>query len=427
MTTVPPPSWGPTVAWSRAGGAACAIPAASRRGSRRRMPSIIEERRGTVCGPVYFWHMGADAKKIHEWRHHWQDEADAAFLYRALAAVCANPQAADVYRRLAEVEERHTGIWAGVLREHGVDAVAPRPTVRARLMAWLAGRFGPELLLGTLLKEEGREVKGYLMLHRASEEGSAKDAALLLARESAEHALSLQALRGGPGAEPWHRIASGGFLRNVVYGFNDGLTANFGLVAGVIGADVAPHVVVVSGVAGLIADALSMGSSGFLAAKSEQEVYDHEIAMERDEIQLMPDVEEEELALLYEARGVERERAKSMAHDLRANPERMLAEKVRAELNIGDAHSTPFTEGWVTGTATAVGALIPVAPFLVLTGGAAIWSSFAISMLSHFGVGAARSVFTGRGVFRSGLDMFVVGLGVAAVGYLAGGWVSRLL
>lgn len=370
--------------------------------------------------------MAADAKQIHDWQHHWQDEADAAFLYRALARVCPNPQSADVYRRLADVEERHTGIWASVLKEHGVEMAAPSPSARARVMAWLAGRFGPELLLGTLLKEEGREVKGYLNLHRESAAGSAKDAALLLAKESAEHAQSLQALTGGPGSEPWHRIASGGFLRNVVYGFNDGLTANFGLVAGVIGADVAPHMVVVSGVAGLIADSLSMGASGYLAATSEREVYEHEISMERDEIQLMPDIEEEELALLYETKGVDRERARQMAHDLRADPERMLAEKVKAELNIGDAHSTPLKEGWVTGTATAVGALIPVAPFLFTSGQPAIWGSFALSMLSHFGVGAARSVFTGRAVFRSGLDMFVVGLGVAAVGYFAGGYVSKL-
>src|SRR5206468_3133778 len=92
----------------------------------------------------------------------------------------------------------------------------------------------------------------------------------------------------GRSGEPWHRTESGGFLRNVVYGFNDGLTANFGLVAGVIGAAVAPHVVAVSGVAGMIADALSMGSSGYLAAKSEREVYAHEIEMEREEIKMMP-------------------------------------------------------------------------------------------------------------------------------------------
>src|SRR5262249_50498712 len=142
---------------------------------------------------------------------------------------------------------------------------------------------------------------------------------LLLARESAHHAETLGTLAGRTG-EPWHRVESGGFLRNVVYGFNDGLTANFGLVAGVIGAAVAPHVVLVSGVAGMFADALSMGASGFLAAKSEQEVYQHEIAMEKEEIRLMPDVEADELALLYEAKGLTREETRRRADQAIKDP-----------------------------------------------------------------------------------------------------------
>jgi VIT1/CCC1 family predicted Fe2+/Mn2+ transporter len=109
------------------------------------------------------------------------------------------------------------------------------------------------------------------------------------------------------------------------------------------------------------------------------------------------------------------------------NPERALQEKVRDELKIGEPASTPMREAWITGTATAVGAFIPVAPFLLSSGEFAIWTSFAISMLAHFGVGAARSFFTGRSVVRSGLDMFFVGLGVAAVGYVVGEWVTKML
>src|SRR5213078_5041650 len=139
--------------------------------------------------------------------------------------------------------------------------------------------------------------------------------ALILARESADHATTLGEI-AGKGAEPWHRTESGGFLRNVVYGFNDGLTANFGLVAGVIGAAVQPHVIMISGVAGMIADALSMGSSGYLAAKSEQEVYEHEIAMEKEEIALMPEVEMEEMELQYQAKGVDPRTARLMAEDV---------------------------------------------------------------------------------------------------------------
>jgi len=213
-----------------------------------------------------------------------------------------------------------------------------------------------------------------------------------------------------------------------VYGFNDGLTANFGLVAGVIGASAQSqhHTVIVAGVAGLIADALSMGSSGYLAAKSEQEVYANEIAMERDEIALMPEVERDELALIYEAKGMAPDAARVLATEVMADPARMLEEQVQEELGIADPHMSALREAWITGTATAVGAFIPVLSFLIWNGATAIVLAFAISMLSHWIVGAARSVFTGRSVFRSGLDMFVVGLGVAVVGYFVGEWVARL-
>lgn len=366
--------------------------------------------------------------EIQTWLHHYQDEADAAFLYGVLAGKESDARKRATYERLAEVERRHTAIWAKLLAEHGqaVPEGGLPPSFNARIMAWFGRRLGPRYLLPLLLREEGREVKGYLDLHRASRGDAARAVSLTLAKESAEHAGTLAGL-AGQSAEPWHQTESGGFLRNVVYGFNDGLTANFGLVAGVIGAAVAPHVVLISGVAGMIADALSMGASGYLAAKSEQEVYAHEIAMEKEELRLMPEIETEELALIYEAKGIEPARARAMAEEVMQSPERALEEAVREELKIGAARSTPLKEGWITGVATAVGALIPVAPFLALSGRAAIWTAFTLAMLSHFAVGAARSFFTGRGIIRSGIDMFVVGMGVAVVGYVVGDLVARVL
>ena len=370
---------------------------------------------------------GPDRETLHAWLEHWQDESDAAYLYIALAAEEPDPAKQGVYRQLATVERRHTDLWAKLLADHGHAVPAePRPSINARVMAWLGRRFGPRYLLPMLLREEGREVKGYMELHAASRAEDARQVSLTLAKESAEHAGTLGQL-AGRSAEPWHQTGSGGFVRNVVYGFNDGLTANLGLVAGVIGAEVTPHVVLVSGLAGMIADALSMGASGYLAAKSEQEVYAHEIAMEQEEIRLMPDVEREELFLLYQAKGIDAATAQHMATEVMKNPDRALDEQVREELKIGEAHSTPFKEGWVTGTATAVGAFIPVAPFIFVSGRAAAWIAFGIAMLSHFVVGAARSLFTGRGIIRSGADMFVVGLGVAGVGYLVGVLVARVL
>jgi vacuolar iron transporter family protein len=369
------------------------------------------------------------APDLHVFEHHWQDEADAAYLYRLLSAAEPDAKKSDLYRRLAEVEDRHVQIWAKLLREHGREPGAFRPSARTRLLAGLGRVFGPGFLLPMLLAEEGREVKGYLDMHRRTARGApGATESLTLARESAEHASTLNKISGKSG-EPWHRTESGGFLRNVVYGFNDGLTANFGLVAGVIGASsqTAHHTVIVAGVAGLIADALSMGSSGYLAAKSEQEVYANEIAMERDEIALMPEVERDELALIYEAKGMAAEPAYALATEVMADPERMLEEQVQEELGIGEPHMSPMREAWVTGTATAIGAFIPVFPFLIWSGMTAVVVAFIIAMASHWIVGAARSVFTGRSVFRSGIDMFVIGLGVAITGYFVGEWVARLI
>src|SRR3954462_6851477 len=366
---------------------------------------------------------------VHSFEHHWQDEADAAYLYRILASAEADPRKKDIYSRLADVEDRHVVVWSELLTQHGHPPPTFRPSGRARLLARLGSWFGPGFLLPMLLEEEGREVKAYLEMHRQTPRGAPGGAeALVLARESAEHASTLGEI-AGKGVEPWHKTESGGFLRNVVYGFNDGLTANFGLVAGVIGAGVVNQhqAVVVAGIAGLIADALSMGSSGYLASKSEREVYDYEISMEKTEVELMPEVERDELAVIYEAKGMDRESAHSLATQIMADPALMLKEQVQEELKIGDLGMSPLKEGWLPGFATAFGAVIPVFPFLIWHGSTAIIIAFTVSMLSHFLVGAARSVFTGRGVFRSGLDMFVVGVGVAAVGYFVGGWVGKLI
>src|SRR6478672_5764140 len=359
-------------------------------------------------------------------KHNWQDEADAAYLYRLLAAAEPDPRKSGIYARLADVEDRHVVVWSDLLEKHGHRPTKFRPSGRARLLAALGRWFGPGFLLPMLLEEEGREVKAYLDMHRQTPSGApGGPEALLLARESADHATTLGEM-AGKGSEPWHKTESGGFLRNVVYGFNDGLTANFGLVAGVIGAGVVNQhqAVVVAGMAGLIADALSMGSSGYLASKSEREVYEYEISMEKTEVDLMPEIERDELAVIYEAKGMDRESAHSLATQIMADPQRMLKEQVQEELKIGEFNMSPFREGWITGLATAFGAAIPVFPFFIWHGTTAIVVSFVVAMLSHFLVGAARSVFTGRSVFRSGFDMFVVGMGVAIVGYYVGTFIG---
>ena len=368
----------------------------------------------------------SDKKSASIWLHHLHEEVDAAFLYRILAGLIDDESRKDIYLRLANVEDKHITAWKDLIIKNGINVGEIKPSIKARILAWSSERFGTWMLSRALMKEEATEVKSYIGLYQSSSDESTKKIALRLAKDSAEHANSLMTIKGSS-EEPWHNSESGGLLRNVVYGFNDGLTANFGLIAGVIGASVAPHIILISGISGMIADSLSMGSSGYLAAVSEKEVYDHERRMESEEILLMPELETEELSLIYESKGMNKEKAAALAKEVMKNPEQALEEKVREELGIGAQNTSPLKEGWITGLATAIGAIIPVFPFFFWSGSLAIWISFIIAMLTHFGVGAARSFFTGRGIFRSGLDMFVVGFGIAAVGYFIGELIAKLL
>jgi VIT1/CCC1 family predicted Fe2+/Mn2+ transporter len=357
------------------------------------------------------------------WDEHYRDERDAAFLYRALATL-ESGERSELFSKLAVVEDRHVKRWEELFAQAGRPLPSYAPGLRTRLLARLARLFGPSLVLPLLLAEEGREVQAYLGMARQSSHAATHKAAVDIAADSAVHARELSEAMGREG-EPWHTGGAGGVLRSVVYGFNDGLTANFGLVAGVVGASVAPHIVIITGVAGALADALSMGSSGYLAAKSEAEVQAHQIEMERQEMRLMPDLEQEELALIYEAKGLPADRARETAQAMMQDPAQALNAKVREELNIHPAELAPLKDGLITGSATAVGAFIPILPFLVMEHGLAVWVSLAVSMLAHFAIGAARSLFTGRGIWVSGRDMFVVGFGVAAVGYVIGELITR--
>ena len=360
------------------------------------------------------------------WDEHYRDERDAAYLYRALAVVERDPERKRLFDKLALVEDRHVERWQELFAQSGRPLPPYTTAQRTRLLAWVAKRFGTSLILPLMLAEEGREVQAYLGMARHSSHRQTHQAAVDIASDSAVHARELAEVMGREG-EPWHVGGSGGYLRSIVYGFNDGLTANFGLVAGIVGADVAPHIVIISGVAGAIADALSMGSSGYLAAKSEAEVQAHQIDLERHEMRLMPDLEEEELALIYEAKGLPADRARETARAMMQDPSQALDAMVREELNIHPAELAPLKDGVVTGLATAVGAFIPIGPFLVMEHWPAVWTSLVISMLAHFAIGAARSIFTGRSVWGSGRDMFVVGFGVAAIGYVIGELITRLL
>lgn len=365
-------------------------------------------------------------KKKKIWLHHLQDEIDAAYLYSILESKTTRDREKESYGRLKDIEHKHVEAWSSLLKGNEIKHNINKPSFKARIMSSLTGLMGISWLREIMLREEGDEVKSYLKLYKQSSDSATQAIAIRLAKDSAGHAQSLNELMGRD-KEPWHQTSSGGILRNVVYGFNDGLTANFGLIAGIIGARSSDHFILVSGAAGLLADALSMGASGYLAAKSEQEVYDHEISMEAEEIKLMPELEQEELAAIYQTKGMNESSAATLAAEVMKDPDRALDEKIREELGIVGTGMSPVKEAWLTGIATAIGAFIPVLPFIFLRGYPAIIAAFILAMMMHFGVGAARSFFTGRNLWRSGLEMFIVGMGVAVIGYILGDTITHWL
>ena len=343
---------------------------------------------------------------------HWQDEGDSAFLYDGLARRMKDEQTRATLERLAQDERAHQQVFAALLGE------VPRfaPSARTRMLLFGSRMLGPRLVLALATNEEGAEVARFL---QEAQNGVDEPWVQRLARESAHHASVLARLSGTSG-DPWHHVDSGGRLRNLVYGFNDGLTANFGLIAGLLGAAIQRDVVLLSGFSGLLASSLSMAASGYLASQSQREVDANEINTQRAELMLFPRREEDYLAGLYEEKGLTEDEARSAARRVMADPEVALRELAREKLKISEEADPPLVEGATTGLATVFGALVPIVPFFFGGGVVAAWSAFALAMAMHFVVGAARSVFTGRPWLRSGFDMFVVGLGVAAFGYLLG-------
>ena len=362
------------------------------------------------------------AVNLKYWRANWQREIEGAFLYRELARLARTPEIRDALAEMGKQEEHHAEVWAERSRQADPQAVTPGIDLRIRLTLLLGRWLGAEAVIPLLINDEVSDIASYT--EQAMTLGDKPTYQKVLLDETT-HARTLTSLREPArvrGPEPWHRGASAsGFVRDMVYGFNDGLTANFGLVMGVIGASVSNQVLLLAGFAGLTADALSMAASGYLASRSEEEVRQYHLTLERAELELMPQEEREELVYFFTAKGLTRGEASTVADRLMQNPEAALTALARDELGIDpEAPVNPLREGIITGISTGLGAIIPLIPFMIITGPAAIWTGVGISMLAHFLVGASRAIFTGRPAIRSGVEMFAVGMGVALVTFLLG-------
>jgi vacuolar iron transporter family protein len=356
-------------------------------------------------------------------------ERDAIALYDALAGVEKDKRRAEAFRTIAGNERRHAEVWANKLRGLGAEVPEPSgPRLRIRTIVLLARLFGTHAVRDLVLALEGDEEDLYMA--QSSPEVEA------IAADEREHAAIWQRLGSGGGArsghaqgprdiaarESWHRAGRSGTLRAVIFGVSDGLVSNLALVMGVAGASHGEgSFVLLAGIAGLLAGAGSMAAGEYISMQSQRELFERQIALERAELEAMPEEEQAELAAIYRSKGFTEAEATSIAERMFADPQHALDTLVREELGLDpDELGSPWGAAGGSFVAFAIGALIPVLPYLVTTGTTAFLPAIALSVAALFAVGAGVSLMTGRGLLYSGSRQVLIGAAAAIVTYLVG-------
>jgi VIT1/CCC1 family predicted Fe2+/Mn2+ transporter len=364
----------------------------------------------------------ASREDLRRYRENYLSECDGAALYRGLAAAEKDAKRAALFEKLARAEERHAGRWAKLLREAGELLPEARPSLRVRALAALARALGTRRVLPIVTSLEARDQDLYV---------GQPEAAGLPAEERG-HGRALRALesRGGGleavlARERWHLRGAGGSLRAAVFGVNDGLVSNLALVMGVAGADVGPELVRLTGVAGLLAGSFSMAAGEYLSMRVQRELLERQISLEREELESYPEEEQEELALIYQAKGIPEGEARALAERIIADPRAALDTLAREELGLDPSElGSPWGAAASSFLSFAIGAVVPVLPFLAFSGRTAFAASAAASGLALLGVGALLSIFTARGPLPSGLRMLGIGLVAALVTFSIGRWLG---
>jgi len=384
------------------------------------LPGVGPRRWVSIAGVNGFVTNGGMANDSAEARYrlNWQEEVDSAFQYQAMGAAEEDEAVGRVYRELGAAEEKHVVFWEAKLRSVGVEPGERRPSWRARVLAWSARKLGAGAVLPTVAAREHLGRNNYL--HQP------ETAATDMTEEERTHARILAAmLRRPAGAsgsalariEGRHRNLGGNALRAAVLGANDGLCSNLSLVMGVAGASMNPHMILLGGLAGLLAGACSMALGEWVSVTSSRELAEREMNVERNELLAAPEEEREEIELIYRAKGLSPKEAKELSERLVADPKAALEVLTREELGLdpaelgGSARVAATTSFFLF----ALGAIVPVAPFFLLVGWPAVAASVGLSGLALFSIGGAITVFTGRPVLRSGTRQLLLGLAAAGI------------
>ncbi|MEI8132279.1 MAG: VIT1/CCC1 transporter family protein [Leptolinea sp.] len=349
----------------------------------------------------------------------WDEELNTSYLYKQIAIKYGDSPLAEVYEKMANVETKHANHWAAIIKKEGGIVPEFKISLRTKILAWQVKRFGPEAVLPSLQAGEQTGADGYAGLPQAGG----------MSAEEKSHSRVINSIAGisrvGMGGndvaqlEGRHKSAGGNALRAAVLGANDGLVSNLSLVMGVVGAAMSNQSVLITGFAGLLAGASSMALGEWLSVQSSRELYANQIKIEREEIESAPEEEAEELALIYQSRGLSVEQSHLLANQIMSNHETAIETLAKEELNIDTAElgGSAWEAAITSFILFSLGAIVPVAPFIFFSGNTALIASIGLSGLALFGIGAAITLFTGRTVLYSGFRMVIFGLVAAAITY----------
>jgi VIT1/CCC1 family predicted Fe2+/Mn2+ transporter len=366
----------------------------------------------------------SDRERIARYVENWLDERNGAALYYEISNCEKEPKLKDVYRRMAEAEERHSNFWEAKLKEARHPLPKFKLNWRTRVLIFLCKLFGPKFIIPNVLSLERIDSHKYDLQSEAKAEG--------LPQDEQSHARLLEAITAGPSIgttgsriaelEGRHRTGGGNALRAAVLGANDGLVSNFSLVMGVAGANLSSNSVLITGVAGLLAGACSMALGEWLSVQSARELYEKQIEVERQELAEIPEEEAEELSLIYQAKGLSEQEARNIADRLIKDNTQALDTLAREELGVNpeDLGGSPWTAAATSFSLFAAGAIIPVIPFMFLSGTQSIIISAIFSVAGLFAIGAGITLLTGRNVLYSGLRQVAFGLAAAAITFVLG-------
>ncbi len=334
----------------------------------------------------------------------WHEEKQSAWIYRGLATCECDPTKARMFTALSAAAEEQAAILASDVERASQALPQFRPTLRARVVLATARRLGVRQTRPWLA---ALKVRGLSAYSRSLVSG---------------HPMPVSASEIG---RRHGRAGTGGRLRAAVFGVNDGLVSNTSLILGFAGAAASAPVIVMSGIAGWLAGAFSMAAGEYISMQSQRELFEHQIGEERSELERYPDEEAEELALIYEARGVPIEDARRMTRAMLGDKEQLLDTLAREELGLNpdDLGSGLVAALW-SFIAFSVGALVPLVPFLLPTVEHRVEWAAAASAASLFVVGAVLSLFSGKNAALGGLRMLAIGAAAGAATYGIGSWLG---